>query len=337
MINNIYKFGIIGCGNVSGKHIEAIDNIENAELIAVADIFEEKAKKLVEKYRNSEIKIYTDYREMLKNESIDIVDICTPPVSHAEIGTTVAEAGKHIIVEKPIALLIEDADKLIYSCKKNKVRLGVVYQNRFHPHILRLHNTIEQKRFGKLIMGVSTMRWNRNQTYYDQTKWYKGLGGGSLMNQGIHNVDLLQWMMGPVKSVFAYGDTFLHNINTEDATVAVLRFKNNAMGIIETSTCVYPENLEETIFISGEKGTVLIDGKAVNEVLSWRFRNKLNKEEIAKDQDEKVIGHTALIKNMICAIENDCNPLITGEESKKSLEIVLSVYKSIKMKKEVLL
>lgn len=178
MTNNIYKFGIIGCGNVSSKHVEAISSLENAKLIAVVDIIEEKVKRCVEKYKNSEVKIYTDYQEMLRKENIDVVCICTPPMTHAEIGRVVAETRKHIIVEKPIALSIEDADRLIYFCKKNKVKLGVVYQNRLIPHTLRLRNAIEKKRFGKLIMGISTMRWNRNQSYYDQTEWYKGLGGG---------------------------------------------------------------------------------------------------------------------------------------------------------------
>lgn len=300
-----HGFGIVGCGKIAHKHVEAISSIENVELVAVADTLIERAKACAEKYKRGEVKTYSNYHSLLEKENIDIINICTPPATHAEIGAAAAEAGKHIIIEKPIALSLEDADKLIHSCGKNRVKLCVVYRNRFNPQIVKLHGAIKQKRFGKLIMGVSTMRWNRGQDYYDQTEWYKGLGGGSLMNQGIHNVDLLQWMMGPVRSIFAYGGTFRHDIEAEDATAAIIRFKNSAIGIIETSTCVYPENLEETLFISGENGTVLIGGMAINRINAWRFKDGSdNEKRMIGSQGEEIsttpfgLGHSAIINNM---------------------------------------
>jgi len=338
-----YGFGIVGCGSVALKHIEAISATENAKLVAVADTLIERARACAEKYKGDRVRTYSDYRDLLEEKDIGIVNVCTPPVTHAEIGTATMETGRHIIVEKPISLSLEDADKLIGSCRKNRVKLCVVYQNRFNPQIIKLREAIEQKRFGKLIMGVSTMRWNRGQDYYNQTEWYKGLGGGSLMGQGIHNVDLLQWMMGPVKSVFAYGGTFRHDIETEDATTAIVRFKDNAIGIIETSTCVYPQNLEETLFISGENGTVLIGGTAINRIDAWSFKGgfvneRMMIESLLKEASiKRRLGHSGMINNMLYAIDNDVEPLVPGEEGKKSLEIALAIYKSMNTRKEVVL
>ncbi|MGH2332327.1 Gfo/Idh/MocA family protein [Thermoanaerobacter mathranii] len=270
------RFGLIGCGRVSFKHIEAIvNNYDNAELVALCDLEIEKAELLKKRYKElldkknvkiNNIEVYRDYQELLKRADIDIVSIATYSGTHAEITINALKSGKHVIVEKPMALSIKDADEMIETAKKYNRKLTVCHQNRFNSTVQKLRKALEKNRFGKLVHGVASIRWNRNDEYYKQASW-RGTweqDGGTLMNQGIHNIDLLQWMMGPVERLYAEADTFLRNIEGEDMGAAVLRFKNGVIGIIEGSACVFPKNLEETLSIFGEKGTVRIGGVAIN-------------------------------------------------------------------------
>ncbi len=337
------RFAIIGCGRISYKHVEAlISNKENAELVAVCDVLKENAIAKKKDYEDKigieyNTKVYIDYMKMLVCEDIDVVTIATESGYHPEIAIYCMEKGKHVIVEKPMALSIEDADKMIQCAKQNNVKLCVSHQNRFNAPIQKLRKAVENQRFGKLINGTARIVWNRNMSYYEQAPW-RGtwkLDGGTLMNQCIHDIDLLQWMLGgEIESVYSESGTFLRDIEAEDFGAILIRFKNGAIGIIEGSACVYPNNLEETLSIFGEKGTVCIGGLAVNKIETWRFGDNIDSEEnILKDQGEDPdsvygFGHNALFNDMIDAIINDRQPLINGEEGKKGMAIILGAYKS---------
>jgi len=276
---------------------------------------------------------------MLNNEQIDIISIATESGYHPEISIYAMNKGKHVIVEKPMALSIEDADRMIAAAKENNVKLCVSHQNRFNKSVQMLRNAVEQDRFGKLINGTARILWNRNMSYYTQAPW-RGtweLDGGTLMNQCIHNIDLLQWMLGgEIDTVYSQCDTFLRDIEAEDFGAVLIRFKNGAIGIVEGSACVYPKNLEETLSIFGEKGTVCIGGIAVNKIENWRFSDELDfEDDILKSQEgdpDSVygFGHIPLYKDMIDAINENREPLINGEQGKKGMSIILAAYKSRK-------
>ena len=349
------KFAIIGCGRISHKHIEALaNNLEEAELVAVCDIVPEKMDKDVEEYYKSiaenakldtadeyveeiavtkeEVKKYTDYKEMLEKEDLDVVSICTESGYHAKYAIDCLNAGKHVLVEKPMALSSADANKMIKLAKRKNLKLGVCHQNRFNPPIQKLRRAVEEGRFGKIINGTARILWNRNDDYYKQAPWRgtKALDGGTLMNQCIHNIDLLQWMMGSeVERVHCERDTFLRDIEMEDFGAILIRFKNGSIGIVEGSACVYPKNLEETLSIFGEKGTVVIGGLAVNEIKTWQFADERDYDKEDENTEVDSVygkGHTPLYKDFIDAINNDREPLINGEEGKKALEIILKAY-----------
>lgn len=339
------KFAIIGCGRISYKHIEALaSNFEEAELVSLCDVVIDKAEGRKKEYldklgKDLKVTVYEDYKKMLESEDIDAVSIATESGYHPEIAIYAMNCGKHVIVEKPMALSIEDADKMIAAAKANNVKLCVSHQNRFNKSVQMLRESIEENRFGKLINGTARILWNRNMDYYTQAPW-RGtweLDGGTLMNQCIHNIDLLQWMLGgEIDTVYSQCDTFLRDIEAEDFGAVMIRFKNGAIGIIEGSACVYPKNLEETLSIFGEKGTVCIGGIAVNKIENWRFGDGLdNEEEILKSQEgdpDSVygFGHIPLYKDMIDAINENREPLINGEQGKKGMSIILAAYKSRK-------
>jgi UDP-N-acetyl-2-amino-2-deoxyglucuronate dehydrogenase len=337
------KFAIIGCGRISYKHIEALlKNKEEAILVATCDVIEKNAIAKKNEYLNhinieTTVNTYTDYKEMIQKEDIDVVTIATESGYHPEIAIYCMNNGKNVICEKPMALSIEDADRMIACALENKVKLCISHQNRFNPSIQILRKALEENRFGKLINGTARILWNRNMGYYEQAPW-RGtwkLDGGTLMNQCIHNIDLLQWMLGgEIDTVYAQCDTFLRDIEGEDFGAIMIRFKNGAIGVVEGSACVYPKNLEETINIFGESGTVCIGGLAVNKIETWRFAdNKDNEAEMTKDQGNDPdsvygYGHTPLFKDMIDSVNNNTQPLVSGEEGKKGMSIILAAYKS---------
>lgn len=337
------KFAIIGCGRISKWHVEAVaKNNDNAVLVAACDLIKEKAAEKADIYKgffDSSVGIYTDYKEMLEREDIDVVTIATESGYHPQIAIYCMNKGKHVIVEKPMALSTGDADFMIEAARKNNVKLCVSHQNRFNGPIVKLREAIEKGRFGRLVNGMASIRWNRNMGYYTQAPW-RGtweLDGGTLMNQCIHDIDLIQWIMGgEVESVYAKIGNYLRDIDAEDFGAIIIRFKNGAVGIVEGSACVYPKNLEETLSLFGEKGAVVIGGLAVNRIKTWRFEDGLDsEEEILKEQgdDPDTVyghGHTPLFKDMIDAIKNNKEPLINGVEGKKGMEIILAAYKSQK-------
>lgn len=334
-------FGIIGCGRIAPKHVESIIAINEAKLIGVCDIVPEKADDFASKYGGQ---AYYNYHDLLQNPEIDVVNICTSSGVHAEIGIAAAQAGKHVIVEKPMAMNMKEANALIRACEEAQVILAVCHQNRFNHSIKRLRKAFDEGRFGKLTHSNATVRWNRNDDYYRQASW-RGTwaqDGGCLMNQSIHNIDLLQWFMGPVESVFSYTATHLRNIETEDVAVAVLKFGNGALGVIEAANTIYPTNLEETLNIFGSTGSAIIGGIAVNRIETWRFGDPEEEKAILSQQEADPpnvygFGHRELIQDVIHAIKSGSKPLIDGHEGKKALEIILAIYKSAFSGKPVLL
>lgn len=323
------KFAILGCGRISAKHVEAlINNKDEAELVAVYDIVEELAIERKKQYesviKDVNVKVYTDYNEFLNDDKIDVVTIATISGYHAQQAIDCLNHNKHVLIEKPMALTLEDADKIIKLGKEKNKKICVSHQNRFIPAVQNLKRAIDEGRFGKLIHGTARTLWNRNDEYYKQASWRgtKALDGGTLMNQCIHNIDLLLWMMGgEVERLYSETDTFIRNIETEDFGAILMRLKNGAVGIVEGSVCVYPKNLEESLSIFGEKGTVVLSG---NKIRTWIFEDERDYDNF--DFDETNLGHTPLYKDLIDAINNDREPLVNGEEGKRAIEIILKAY-----------
>lgn len=335
----IYGFGLIGCGRISKNHLESIKDIPGAKLVAAADHNEQALAKTVDQYS---CQGYCDYHELLANSGVNIVTICTPSGLHAKIAIDAMRAGKHVLVEKPMAMSLAEADAMIATAKEMGVKLGVVHQNRFNRAVVKLHNALEQGKFSQLTHASAVVRWNRNDEYYSQAPW-RGTwaqDGGCFMNQSIHNIDLLQWIMGPVESIFAYTATNVREIEGEDVGVAVLKFKNGALGVIEATTTIYPNNLEETLNIFGSTGTVCLGGMAVNKIESWRFAGDHEEAILAEQFTEPPnvygFGHADIIEDFMKAIAEDREPAVSGEEGRKALEIILAVYHSVKYKKEII-
>ena len=338
------KFGLVGCGRIAKRHSELLghNQINNASLVAVCDIDEEKAKKIGEQFN---VPYYTDMDEMMQKESIDVVSVLTESGYHAKHVINLAKYGKHIVVEKPMALTLDDADAMIRACDENSCKLFVVKQNRFNVPVVKLREAMDEKRFGKLVLGTIRVRWSRDQNYYDQA-WWRGrwdMDGGVLTNQASHHVDLLEYMMGDVESVFAKSTTALVNIEAEDTAIVTLKFRNGALGIIEATTAVRPKDLEGSISILGETGTVEIGGFAVNKMVHWNFTHK-------KDEDDEVMekysinppnvygfGHQAYYEHVVDSILNNKKHLVDGLVGRKSLELISAIYESIETGKEVFL
>lgn len=341
---DMLKFALVGCGRIAKRHSDllGLNQIKNASLVAVCDLVEEKAKKISKKF---EIPYYTDMDNMMKNEDIDVVSVLTESGYHAKNVINLAKYGKHIIVEKPMALTLDSADSMIKACDEKNIKLFVVKQNRFNIPVVKLREALDANRFGKLVLGTVRVRWSRNQDYYDQA-WWRGkwsMDGGVLTNQASHHVDLLEWMMGDVESVFAKSATALVNIEAEDTAVVTLKFKNGALGIIEATTAIRPKDLEGSISILGEKGTVEIGGFAVNKMLHWDFKEKVKGDNRVMEKysvnppNVYGFGHQAYYENAVDCIVNNKTHLIDGLTGRKSLELISAIYESIETGKEVAL
>jgi predicted dehydrogenase len=280
---------------------------------------------------------------MMQSAEIDVVVVLTESGNHARHVGNLAKYGKHIVVEKPMALTLDDADRMIDACDQAGCKLFVVKQNRFNVPVVKLREALEAGRFGKLVMGTVRVRWCRPQSYYDQDPWRGtwAFDGGVLTNQASHHVDLLEWMMGEVDSVFALSRTALVSIEAEDTAVVVLRFKNGALGVIEATTAVRPKDLEGSISVLGECGSVEIGGFAVNKMKTWNFVE-------SRDGDDEVLekysvnppsvygfGHQAYYEHVVDCIKNDRRHLVDGLEGRKSLELINAIYESIETGKEV--
>jgi len=331
------KYALIGCGRISPNHIEAAKN-NNLDFVAMCDIVPEMMQEKAKKFNLESVKQYTDYKELLEKEKPELVAIATESGKHAAIALDCIEAGCNVIIEKPIALSIEDANAIIAAGKAKGVVVCANHQNRFNKSVQYIRKAVEEGRFSKLLHGTAHIRWNRGKDYYTQAPW-RGTweqDGGALMNQCIHNIDLLRWMMGnEIEEVFAYTDNLAHPfIEAEDLGMALIKFKNGSYGIIEGTTNVYPKNLEETLYLFGEKGTVKAGGKSVNIIEEWSFADGLDDPEYVKttyhENPPNVygFGHTPLYADVIDAIKTGRAPYVSGEDGKRALELVLAIYKS---------
>ena len=334
-----FKIALVGCGRISRNHFEALDKIDGLTLTGVCDVVPERAREWAQQQG---VPAFTSYEEMLQRVDCDVVSICTPSGLHAAHGALAARAGKHVITEKPMAISLGQADELVKACDDAGVFLFVVKQNRLNPPIQLLRRAVDKGRFGRIFLANTTVRWQRPQDYYDAAPW-RGtweFDGGAIMNQASHYVDLIQWLVGPVESVMAKTATQARRIEAEDSGVALLKFRSGALGVIEVNVLTYPRNLEGSITILGEKGSVKIGGTAVNRVEHWQFADY--------DDDDKLVdsantnpptvygfGHEGYYRNVLSVLRGEAQPQTDGRAGRKSLELILGIYESAKIGREV--
>jgi len=334
-----FKIALVGCGRISKNHFEALRKVESLTLTAVCDIVPERARAAADQ---EGVQCFTSYEEMLRNADCNVVSVCTPSGLHSVQGALAARAGKHVITEKPMAITLGQADELVRACDDAGVFLFVVKQNRLNPPIQLLRRAVDKGRFGRIYLANTTVRWQRPQDYYDAAPW-RGtweFDGGAIMNQASHYVDLIQWLVGPVESVMAKTATQARRIEAEDSGVALLKFRSGALGVIEVNVLTYPRNLEGSITILGEKGSVKIGGTAVNRVEHWLFADY--------DDDDKLVdsantnppnvygyGHEGYYRNVLAVLRGEAQPQTDGRAGRKSLELILGIYESAKIGREV--
>jgi len=339
----VFRIGIVGCGRISQHHIDAIAKVDGLMLVAVCDVDGGRSGAAGAK---AGVPWFTSIDKMLGGAEIDVVAVCTPSGLHPEHGIAAANAGKHVVSEKPMALSLDGADALVLACDAAKVHLFVVKQNRLNPPIRLLKRAVELGRFGRIFLANATVRWQRPQEYYDAEPW-RGtwkLDGGAIMNQASHYVDLLQWIIGPVESVMAKTATQARSIEAEDSGVAVLRFASGAMGVIEVNVLTYPRNFEGSITVIGETGTVKIGGTAVNKVEHWSFADY--------DDDDKVVqtgavdthpptvygfGHEGYYRNVLAVLRGEAEPDTDGRAGRKSLALILAIYESARTGRDIVI
>jgi UDP-N-acetyl-2-amino-2-deoxyglucuronate dehydrogenase len=334
-----FRVALVGCGRISANHFEAFARIDGLELVAVCDTVEERARAAGEAWN---VPWFTSFDLMLSTVACDVVTIATPSGLHPQHGAVAARAGKHVVSEKPMAITLSAADELVRACDDAGVHLFVVKQNRLNATVQLLKRALDKGRFGRLYMVNATVRWTRPQEYYDQAPW-RGtweFDGGAFMNQASHYVDLVQWLMGPVESVMAKTATMARRIEAEDSGAAILKFRNGAIGVLEVTMLTFPKNLEGSITLMGEKGTVKIGGTAVNRIEHWQFADY--------DDDDKLVeaantnptsvygfGHEPYYRNVLKVLRGQAAADTDGRAGRKSLELILGIYESAKTGNEV--
>ncbi|MBR4290133.1 MAG: Gfo/Idh/MocA family oxidoreductase [Oscillospiraceae bacterium] len=333
------NYALIGCGRIATNHIKAAVN-NKLNIVAVCDVLPEAMESLLAKHgleNDSSIKRYTDYKQMIEENDITLVSIATESGIHAEIALHCIDCGVNVIIEKPMAMSIDDAEEIIRRSEEKGIKVSACHQNRFNIAIQELRRAVETGRFGQLSHGSIHVRWNRNQDYYTQAPW-RGTwaqDGGCLMNQCIHGIDLLRWMMGDeVEEVYGVTKQQFHDyLECEDIGMAVVKFKNGAVGTIEGTTNVYPRNLEETLYMFGENGTVKIGGTSTNNIDVWNFADESEDDQKNKGLQEATSnvygnGHTSLFADVMDAIENDRKPYVDAVAGRNALEMILAIYQS---------
>lgn len=340
------KYALIGCGRIATNHIKAAIN-NQLEIAAVCDIQKDHMETLLEKHdlqADAAIKRYTDYKTMIEEVQPELVSIATESGIHAEIAIFCINHGVHVIIEKPMAMSMADANEIIRLSEEKKVKVSACHQNRFNIAVQEMRQALEKGRFGKLSHGSIHVRWNRNQNYYTQAPW-RGTwaqDGGALMNQCIHGIDLLRWTFGgEIEEVYGQTRQQFHDyLEAEDVGMAVVKFKNGTIATIEGTTNVYPKNLEETLYIFGEKGTVKIGGTSTNNIDVWDFADETEADTKNKGLEEATSnvygnGHTSLFADVMDAIRTDRKPYVDAYAGRDALELVLAIYKSQKEGKAV--
>lgn len=336
------RFGFIGCGKIAARHANLLTKgeVDGAVLQAVCDVDRSRADDFAAEYG---VRAYYDPNEMGGAEEIDVISVLTPSGLHARNIIELAPFGKPIVVEKPMALRLSDADQVVEACDQYGIKLFVVKQNRFNAPVVQLRRALDEGRFGKLVLGTVRVRWCRRQSYYDDAPW-RGTwehDGGVLTNQASHHIDLLAWMMGDVESVYAKASNALADIEAEDTAVVTLKFCNGALGIIEATTAARPKDLEGSISIMGEKGTVVIGGFAANELVTWQFEEHRPEDDTVFEENGSNpahpygYAHKLYYQHVIDCVINDKRQLIDGLEGRKSLELISAIYESIEMGREI--
>ncbi len=336
------NFAIIGCGRIAKRHSELLGTgqIAGARLVAVCDIDPSRAQAFAERFG---VPGFTSISEMLAAPGIDAVTVLTPSGMHAEHAIMAANAGKHVVVEKPMALRLEDADAMIAAADRNKVRLLVVKQNRFNVPVVKAREALDAGRFGQLVLGTVRVRWCRDQSYYAQDAW-RGTwaqDGGVIANQASHHVDMLGWFMGPVESIHARGLRALVNIEAEDTAVATVKFRSGAVGVIEATNATRPKDLEGSLSVLGSGGTVEIGGFAVNKIRHWNFVESSPEDADVMERfsvnppNVYGFGHQAYYEHVVAVLEGREEALVDGHGGRASLELVAALYESMASGQEV--
>lgn len=332
------KYALIGCGRIAPNHIQSAQT-NQLDILAICDFDRNKMINLATQFNLSEnVKLYTDYKKMIEEIDIDLIAIATDSGSHAQIALDCMDKNIHLIIEKPISLSLEDADSIIAKAKDRNLIVSPSHQNRFNKSIQKIKEALENNQFGKLFHGTAHIRWNRGHEYYSQDSW-RGTwaqDGGALMNQCIHNIDLLRWLMGnEITEVYGITDNLNHpKLETEDLGLAIVKFKNGSYGLIEGTNNVYPKNLEETLYIFGEKGTFKAGGKSVNIIEEWSIKDSSEDAEKVKKEFSEFppnvygFGHTPFYADVINAIQENREPYIKAIDGRNALELVLAIYLS---------
>jgi UDP-N-acetyl-2-amino-2-deoxyglucuronate dehydrogenase len=331
-ITKRWRVALVGCGRISKNHFEAIARLEGLQLVGVADIVPERAEAAGQA---NNVPWFRSLEAMLAGVECDVVVVATPSGLHPEHGIIAAQAGKHVITEKPMAISLEGADALIAACEARGVRLFVVKQNRLNAPIQLVKRAIEKGRFGRIFTANCTVRWARPQEYYDQAPWRGtwALDGGAFMNQASHYIDLMQWLVGEPESVVAITATQARRIEAEDSGAAIVQFRTGAIGVFDVTMLTYPKNLEGSLTILGEKGSVKVGGTAVNRIEQWLFADY--------DDDDKLVdtaatnpptvygfGHEGYYRNVVSVLNGECSPDTDGREGRKSLELIVAIYQA---------
>ncbi|MEM7166369.1 MAG: Gfo/Idh/MocA family oxidoreductase [Planctomycetota bacterium] len=333
------RFGLIGASAIAKKHVAALNRMPDATVAAVADLDLDRAVPLAETFG---ARPYRDYKEMLANEELDVVSVLTPSGSHARIAIDVARSGRHVVVEKPMSLQLEEADLQIRACAENKVRMFVVLQNRFSQPVMQVRQALDAGRFGKLVSGSVRLRWCRDQAYYDASPW-RGTwarDGGVFCNQACHHLDLMLWMLGDVESVCAMKATRLVDIEAEDTGVAILRFTNGALGVIEATTAWRPKDLEGSFSLAGECGSVEIGGFVVDQLKHWQFAEEAPQdadvfERYGSNPDVFAWQHEQYLRDVTHALTTGEPALVEVTEGRRTVELINAIYESAETGREV--
>jgi UDP-N-acetyl-2-amino-2-deoxyglucuronate dehydrogenase len=328
------RFGIVGCGVIAPFHARGVTNAPDAELVAVCDIIQPRADKLSADFGGAAV--YTDYREMLAAGGVDAVCVCVPSGLHGQVTIDAAKAGKHVMCEKPIEITLDKIDAMVAACEQAKVKLGVIFQRRTSPVWHKIKKTIDDGKLGKMVLGDAYLKYYRSQEYYDSGDWrgtWELDGGGALMNQGVHMIDLLRWIMGPIDTVYAKADHLVRNIEVEDTACAVMQYASGAFGVLEGTTSVV--KMDHRMELHGEIGTIVASGE---KVIKWEVPGDDSGGQVEKQveigsaaSDPTAIsteGHTIQIHDLCRAIIEDREPMIPGREARKAVEVILAIYES---------
>jgi predicted dehydrogenase len=347
MVTEKMGFGIVGCGVIGPWHRDAIQYLEEAELVACCDVDEARGRKMAEE-SEGQVKFYGDYGDLVRDPGVDAVCVCTPSGLHGEVAVSAAEAGKHVLCEKPMEITSEKMDEMISACRKNGVKLGNIFQRRTHRSSQIAKDAIDGGILGKMVLGDIYLKYYRAQSYYESAGW-RGTwaldGGGALMNQGVHGIDLALWIMGPVRSVYGRSDHLVRDIEVEDTAIALLEYESGAWGVLEGTTSVNPGE-STTLSMHGKKGTITLENDSISK---WAVadgedeRAEVKPYDVEGERDGAAsdptaighAGHVFLVKDLIEAVREDREPFITGESARKGVELILGVYESSRVGKPV--